>query len=338
MEEIYKNTLLTLSSFGDNKELRLISPNGKIEAFQGEINEESLEKFAALIRHFDQKCQIEMTLNPLLPLASAKQKYAGNAGVAYRRYILIDVDSISSDDTEVTEESKALCYEAIQQIRLYLAENGFCTPLLADSGNAYHLLYYVGNIPNDTVSTNLIRAFLNALKSRFATAHVTVDTGTTHAGRLLKVYGTHSRKPPHRQSQILEIPTDWRTAKVTPEQVQTIIAQNPTEKIYSVDSFKQKKPKELIKQEVGLVLGLLKTRGITVQSVQDLDCGGEKYVLPGCPFTKPGSTRQTACLFVNKSGKMSLTCLHDDCYGFDLQSFLLSCIVYIGGIKNVTRY
>jgi hypothetical protein len=258
-----------------------------------------------------------MTLNPLLPLASAKREYARNTSVAYRRYILIDVDSTSS---------KAPCYEVTQQIRQYLAENGFCTPLLADSGNAYHLLYHVGSFPSDIATANLIRAFLNALKSRFATDHLTVDTATANAGRLVKVYGTHSMKPPFRRSQILEVPTDWRTARVTPEQVQTIIAQNPTEKIYSVDSFGKMKPTELIKAETELILKLLEVRGVTVQSIQTMDDGGKKYALLGCPFTKPESKRQTSCLFVNKGGKMSLSCLHDDCYDYDILSFLLNQI------------
>jgi len=322
-EEIYRHTLLTLSSFGDVIELRLIFPNGKIEAFQGVLTETSLHSFAGLIRHFDKKCQVEMSLNPLVPHTTSGKKYARNDRVAYRRFILIDVDSVTLDGAAADDEGKAMCYEVVQQIKQYLAEAGFCSPLLADSGNAFHLIYHAGNIPNDIASADLIRAFLSALKSRFATASVTVDTATANAGRLVKVYGVHSMKPPHRLSRILEIPNDWRTATVTPEHLQHIVSQNPTERTYSADSFKKMKPRELIKSETELVLKLLDECGITVQSIQNLDDGGKKYSLVGCPFVKPGSTRQTSCLFINKSGKMSLSCLHDSCYDYDIQSFLL---------------
>jgi len=322
--DIYRNTLLSLLTFGDFFELRLIFPKAKVGGLQGELNKDTLEKFIELIQHFDKRCQVEMSLNPLtFPVPSSKG-FAKNSNIAYRRYVQVDVDSTSSD--ALTDEVKSLCHDFISEIKQYLTDAGFCAPLLADSGNSYHLLYHVGNLPNNTCNTNIVRAFLNALKTRFSNDHATIDTMTANAGRLVKIYGTHSVKPPHRQSRILEIPTDWRTAVVTPEQLQSIISQNPTEKTYSEDSFRKMKPKELIKWEVEFVLKLLKECGITVQSIQTLDNGTKKYALVGCPFAKPGTTRQVSCLHVYKDGKMSLSCLHDDCYDYDILSFLLNQI------------
>ena len=322
--EIYRNTLLALLSLGDFIELRLILPNGKIQAFQGKLTEESLEKFLILISKFDKKCQVELTLNPLTP-ATSNRDYAGNKNVAHRRYILIDVDAITQDGV-VTDERKTKCYEIALQIRQYLMDIGFCKPLLADSGNNYHLVYHVENLPNSTISTHLIRSFLNALNTRFATKHVTVDKGTANAGRFMKVYGTHSQKEPFRQSKILEIPDDWRKAVVTTEQLESVISKNTIEKIYTLNSVKKIKPSEILLQELQAVLKLLEKQGVTVQQVQDLADGEKKFTLKGCPFEKPSSTRQTACLYLNNNGKITLTCLHDACYDLDLQTFLLNQI------------
>ena len=63
--EVYINTLRTLFAFSDIIELRLIFPGGRVEAFQGELTESSISKFAALIEKFNGKCRVEVTLNPL---------------------------------------------------------------------------------------------------------------------------------------------------------------------------------------------------------------------------------------------------------------------------------
>jgi hypothetical protein len=82
---------------------------------------------------------------------------------------------------------------------------------MADSGNGYHLLYRV-DLPNDRESLELVRGILEALAFRFDDDRVKVDTTTSNAARIWKLYGTTARKGddtqerPHCVSRLLKVP------------------------------------------------------------------------------------------------------------------------------------
>ena len=98
------------------------------------------------------------------------------------------------------------------EIRAFMAEEGWTGEVLADSGNSYHLRYPV-NLPANAESKELNRRLLQGLAARFDNDECIVDPTVFDNARLCKLYGTVSRKGentperPWRSSAILEVPT-----------------------------------------------------------------------------------------------------------------------------------
>ena len=83
-------------------------------------------------------------------------------------------------------------------------------PIIADSGNGWHLLYCI-DLPAD--DGGLVARVLKALAAKFSDAAVDIDTKVGNASRICKLYGTvaakgkHSPERPHRVSKVIEIPS-----------------------------------------------------------------------------------------------------------------------------------
>ena len=100
----------------------------------------------------------------------------------------------------------------------YLNNSGWPYPVTADSGNDAHLLYRI-DLPNDETARNLVRKVLQALAGRFSTDSAKVDTAVYNASRIVRLYGTLTRKGdnvedrPHRVSRICSVPNPlWSVA------------------------------------------------------------------------------------------------------------------------------
>ena len=94
-------------------------------------------------------------------------------------------------------------------VRDDMARFGWPVPIMAISGNGYHLLYRIDLPTNDD---GLIERVLLALCERYSDDSVTVDRAVHNPSRITKVIGTLARKGddtpdrPHRRSELLEIP------------------------------------------------------------------------------------------------------------------------------------
>ena len=100
---------------------------------------------------------------------------------------------------------------------------------MCDSGNGYHLLYKIA-LENNNENTELITKCLNYLSLRFTDEFLDVDTKVFNASRITKLYGTFARKGansperPHRQSKIMQIPSEIKpTPKVLIEKLANLI-------------------------------------------------------------------------------------------------------------------
>ncbi len=134
--------------------------------------------------------------------------------IARRRMILIDLDPSSPDrgsEDSSTDAEKEAARQQMELVYEWLRGQGFPEPVVADSGNGWHLLFTV-DLPNDDETTNLIQAFVNALAKRFSTPDVAVDISVFNSSRITKLYGTVSRKGndrperPHRLSRMVYVP------------------------------------------------------------------------------------------------------------------------------------
>ena len=154
------------------------------------------------------------TLNPLtLPASiptnpqalSPSRNAAGGSDIARRVWLLIDCDPPRPSKTNSTVEEKQSARDEAERIREWLCSHGWPEPVLADSGNGWHLLYSI-DLPNDAESKALLERFLARLKQLFPL----VDAGNFDAPRLCKLYGTwvrkgeHSEERPWRRSAIVE--------------------------------------------------------------------------------------------------------------------------------------
>jgi P4 family phage/plasmid primase-like protien len=102
-------------------------------------------------------------------------------------------------------------------VRRFLDAAGWPEPVVADSGNGWHLLYKI-DLPAD--DGGLVERILKALAKRFDTDAVTVDTSVFNPSRITKLYGTVSKKGDHtpnrpwRRSKIVSIPASIDTVPV----------------------------------------------------------------------------------------------------------------------------
>lgn len=171
---------------------------------------------------------VYFTLNPLLTdllarranrveIADREYRPACDADVVSRRWLLLDCDpcrpaGVSASDTEF---NAARLFA--RSVNASLDDAGWPEPIVAQSGNGYHLLYRV-DLPTD--DGGLIKRCLQALAAKHNTPQVTIDQKVFNPGRICKLYGTFSRKGdhtedrPHRRSAIVRAPATIQTVPV----------------------------------------------------------------------------------------------------------------------------
>ncbi|GJQ27729.1 MAG: hypothetical protein HBSAPP02_27610 [Phycisphaerae bacterium] len=167
---------------------------------------------------------IYVTINPVAPalLARAANRIKPRArettqdkDILRRCWLLIDVDPGRPAGVSATEAELALAHTRARAITEYLASATWPVPILAMSGNGYHLLYHI-DLPAD--DGGLVKGVLAALADRFSDDVVVVDRAVHNPARIVKVIGTVSRKGdelrgaagqddrPHRRSEFVEVP------------------------------------------------------------------------------------------------------------------------------------
>jgi putative DNA primase/helicase len=154
---------------------------------------------------------VYVTLNPVRVEGGDQSRAATDADVVRRVWFLADIDPVRPAGTSATDTEKAFALSVARKVRDYLRSQAWPEPILADSGNGYHLDYRI-DLPNDNASRDLIQRCLQALAAKFDTPEATVDRSVYNASRICKLYGTLARKGestedrPHRTSGIVEVP------------------------------------------------------------------------------------------------------------------------------------
>jgi len=163
---------------------------------------------------------IYITLNPVQPdlLARAKNRLIAipkqglsteDTHIVARRWLLLDFDPIRPAGISSTQAELKAALDAANHAKEQLALQGWPVPVVACSGNGIHLLYRI-DLPNDDAARDKMRGLLQNLHAMFCTPQVALDTSVFNASRIVKCYGTATRKGdatperPHRRSQFLE--------------------------------------------------------------------------------------------------------------------------------------
>jgi hypothetical protein len=306
----FSRAVQALSNPGDVIELRALK-NGSTAAGYFD-NTEALSKEAAKLD--EQGFTVYVTANPTNPalLARAENKIkrplkatTSDKDVLRRRWLLVDFDPERPSEVSSTDEEKQTALQRAREVYGYLREQGWPEPVAGDSGNGAHLLYPV-NLPNDAESLELVKGVLEALSFKFSDERVKVDTTTSNAARIWKLYGTTARKGdstkdrPHRVSKLLKVP-EQRT-EVSREKLQAVAVSKP-----ETPKPSRAKPGEY--KELDLETWIPE-HGVPVKR-EGLWQQGYRYVLEECPWN--GHTDNSAYIVQFPSGGIFAGCQHDSC-------------------------
>lgn len=256
----------------------------------------------ATINEIKDACAGREQANRLIksPKATTNDKEIEN-----RRIILLDFDPERPADTNATDEEVKLAEQCMKSVYRYLRDQGFSAPVVANSGNGYHLLYKV-NIPNTDENTKTVELFLKALDMMFGNEQtVKVDTSVFNASRISKIIGTPSNKGsntqsrPQRMSYFVHIPDVFKETGL--EYIKKVASEYPQVEApsrannYSTERFD--------------IEGFIRDHGITVERRVTFQ-GGEKLILAECPFN---SNHKDSAIFVMDTGAIAFKCFHSSC-------------------------
>lgn len=138
-------------------------------------------------------------------------KCATDADVVRRRWVLIDIDPERPKDTNATQSERDAAWRVAKNCHALLEALGWQAPIVASSGNGWHLCYAV-DLPNDDQQRDSIKALLVGLQERCGRGGANVDLKTYNASRIWKLYGTtpskgrHTDDRPARQSWVKDAP------------------------------------------------------------------------------------------------------------------------------------
>lgn len=162
------------------------------------------------------------------------QHLTANEEIDSLNWLFIDVDTIRAPGFEhepSTREEKLAAREVANNVLRYLTdEKGWPQPLLADSGNGYHILCKI-NMFNTQPSIDMLVDVLKALAAKFNSGAAKIDDSVFNAARLTRFYGTTTRKGtgtpdrPYRRNKIY--PPKGVIKAVTTDQVIAVGGEAP---------------------------------------------------------------------------------------------------------------
>ncbi len=227
-------------------------------------------------------------------------------------HILIDLDPVRATGVSATDEEKDKAHQLAITVFKHLRQIGFSDPIVADSGNGYHLIY---KIKAELNSKDAIADFLKVLDMWFSTDAVQIDTAVFNPSRITKLYGTIARKGadsperPHRQSRILHVPEQ---IKLTSMSLVKAVAAEYT-KLF-------KPAPDTIRRNGAFDMDrfLAEHHVEVANKVETKD--GTKYILSECPFD-PSHKAPDSAVFVGKDGSFGFHCFHNHCSDYHWHDF-----------------
>lgn len=248
-------------------------------------------------------------LNPALVQITNEMEPATRGGaisdsqVLQPEWFLVDIDPDRPTGVSATKDEKDQAAKLAVAVRKFLDGRGWPAPILADSGNGYHLLYRAPGL-DPAMNRRCLQA-LDMLFSGYFAAKV--DTAVHNPSRIFKVYGTWARKGtstderPHRRASIVEAPG----SSETPLEAFTALAALVPDKKHGTD---QKAP-------VGaLDAWIAKHFGDNIVGPKPWDNGGRKWQFKVCPWDAD-HTDGSAYIVQFRNNGVVAGCHHESCEG-----------------------
>jgi hypothetical protein len=207
-------------------ELRMLGvvDNPKYPQFtlSGYFDHDHLDALARSAMEYTGKAEgCYVTLNPVLPDLLARSanrvkkcrkddKGTSAPEILRRTGLVFDADPKRPPGISATATEKTEAQERILKLRDDLTRRGWPAPMLADSGNGFHLRYAI-DLANNEGARDLVERVQKGIAARLTDDKVKFDP-LFDANRIIKLYGTKARKGddvfarPHRWSRVLEAP------------------------------------------------------------------------------------------------------------------------------------
>ena len=231
--------------------------------------------------------------------------------IAGYQWILIDADPVRPSGVSASREEKEAARRVAGRTMKKLMAMGFSEPIVADSGNGYHLLF---KIHTSTDERPALADFLAVLDMWFSTAEVKIDTSVFNPARITKLYGTVAQKGastlerPHRRSGIIRAPKQIENTSMAlirniaaERQKAAAPAENQRQRgTFDLDQFLADHHVDVIKK-------------IPIST-------GVKYQLAECPFDS-SHKQGDAAVFAYSNGSYGFHCFHNSCAGYHWHEF-----------------
>ena len=298
---------------GEIFELRILNNNKKTDIRSGYFKDPDIA-LEELKKQNLQGYNVYIVLNSINDACSARQQYGkflqgctttSDNDIVGRNWLPIDIDPVRPAGTSSSEAELKEAYAVMEKVFKYLESMGFNRPIMATSGNGWHLLYKIA-LANTSENKELVGNVLKTLNAYFGNDKAKVDKANSNAARVFKLYGTAAQKGnstedrPHRMSQIQWTPQEVMVNdKALLEKVARSMAAEPEKKAYNNHD-----PKHF---DLGAWLDKYEIE-YEVEECKDYT----KFILPVCPFNE-AHTGKDAALFQFSNGAICFKCFHDSC-------------------------
>jgi P4 family phage/plasmid primase-like protien len=320
---------------GDVAELRALGVkrgSGRPHTEAGFYDHGHLQDMAAAALKLESAAKgVYFTFNPLKTAILSRranrvdyaEDQATDKDVLVRKWFLVDADPVREvAHISATDEEKKAAWDTVNAVRNYLAGEDWPDPIMADSGNGYHLLYPI-DLPAD--DEEVVRRCLEALASQFDTDQVTIDRAVFNPARITKLYGTlarkgdHTEERPHRRSGILHIP-EGLGMPAPPEKLQALAAEAPQPEPPKKPAKANGANNGQFEHRLDVPRWLAHYGQVFRQKPKPDNKGRTVYVLASCPFD-PAHADPDSCVMQGGDGKLSAQCFHSSCSGRGWQEF-----------------
>lgn len=222
-------------------------------------------------------------------------------------WLLIDLDPERTTGVSSTNEELEKARQLAEKIAGYLKTEGWNDPIIAMSGNGYHLLYSIG-LANTPENTELVQKALQALDIMFSTDEVKVDTGNFNPSRICKLYGALAQKGagtknrPHRISYIVQHPEEIKqNRRPYLEKLTEVLPEVPKPERYN----------HYNPASFDIVSWMNR---YNMRYEEKTGKGYRKFILEECPFNSNHKSPDSM-ITVGDSGAIGFKCLHNSCQG-----------------------
>lgn len=327
-EQEIRKALAILKPNGELVEIRIIQGRA---VYSGYFTEpETLIKSIKAI-NLSGNCNVYFTLNQINKGCYSREQRdrfiknpatTGDNDITGYKWLMIDFDPARPSKTSATDTELEEAHQRAVEVYKHLKGLGWAEPLIARSGNGYHLLYRL-DFPASATGRKLVEDAIKTISILFGDSVIDIDKSVFNPSRVCKLYGTLAQKGanteerPHRVAEIVKAPAESGT--ISPEQLKELIAELPEPEqplqIYNNRGDYSGSGKKFDIDE------FIAKYGIEVEKETVYKGGIRKIDLVECYF--PGHHKHKASIFVYPDGAIGFKCMGGSCSDHHWRDFRL---------------